>query len=89
MKNLNENLTQILLWESFHCEECPTPQLTKFAGKPKELSPRAMFRRMLGYEPPFDRHDWVVDRCGTPVSPLLFTYQELRIVWSQAGAIFP
>ena len=57
-----------MLWESFYSEECGNPELVKFAGKPKDLSPRARFRTWMGYTAPFDRHDWVVDRCGTPVS---------------------
>uniref|UniRef100_A0A915CZU8 Holocytochrome c-type synthase n=1 Tax=Ditylenchus dipsaci TaxID=166011 RepID=A0A915CZU8_9BILA len=28
------------------------------------ISPNARIRSWLGYELPFDRHDWVVDRCG-------------------------
>jgi len=65
---------EILLWESFHNEECQNPQLTKFAGKPKEYSPRARFRNWCGYELPFDRHDWIVDRCGTNVRYILDYY---------------
>ncbi|XP_063694799.1 holocytochrome c-type synthase-like [Bolinopsis microptera] len=65
---------EILLWETFHNEECKDPQLTKFAGKPKDLSPRARFRTWLGYDAPFDRHDWVVDRCGTDVRYILDYY---------------
>lgn len=29
----------------------------------------------MGYEKPFDRHDWVVDRCGTRVEYVIDFYQ--------------
>jgi cytochrome c heme-lyase len=28
------------------------------------LSPKARLNGWLGYQHPFDRHDWVVERCG-------------------------
>lgn len=28
----------------------------------------------LGYEKPFDRHDWVIDRCGTDVTYVIDYY---------------
>ena len=28
----------------------------------------------LGYKPPFDRHDWVVDRCGTEIRYIIDFY---------------
>lgn len=57
---------QVLAWEArFHCEQCPTPTLKRFLGRPNDLSPVARFRMFLrGYPRPFDRHDWIVDRCG-------------------------
>uniref|UniRef100_A0A673YJG4 Holocytochrome c-type synthase n=1 Tax=Salmo trutta TaxID=8032 RepID=A0A673YJG4_SALTR len=33
----------------------------------KELSSRARMHHWMGYELPFDRHDWIVDRCGNEV----------------------
>jgi hypothetical protein len=53
-------------WERrFHCDECSNPKLRQFMGRPHELSPAARFRSTFrGYPRPFDRHDWVVDRCG-------------------------
>lgn len=57
---------KVLDWERrFHCDECPDPKLRRFRGRPHDLSPAARFRTMFrGYPAPFDRHDWVVDRCG-------------------------
>jgi cytochrome c heme-lyase len=35
--------------------------LTKFHGRPGDLTPKAMaLSTLLGYDPPFDRHDWYV-----------------------------
>jgi cytochrome c heme-lyase len=36
----------------------------RFVGRPQDYSPKARLLNLLGYKLPFDRHDWVVDRCG-------------------------
>ena len=38
------------------------PRLRSFAGDAGKLSPRARWLGLWGYERPFDRHDWVVER---------------------------
>lgn len=41
------------------------PSLVRFQGKPSQLSPTAFFySKILKGHPPFDRHDWIIDRCG-------------------------
>ena len=41
------------------------PSLTKFMGRPTDLSPKAAFKHyVLGHPLPFDRHDWTVTRTG-------------------------
>lgn len=71
----NESAWQeILKWEALHANECGTPRLLSFKGKAKEFSPRARMRNWLGYELPFDRHDWVVDRCGREVRYIIDYY---------------
>lgn len=62
-----------------HESTCSTPKLMKFQGKPKDYTPKARIKNLLGYffsrhfytlfryKLPFDRHDWVVDRCGEQV----------------------
>jgi cytochrome c heme-lyase len=57
---------EVQAWERrFHCKECSNPKLRRFMGKPHDLSPTARFRSTFrGYPAPFDRHDWIVDRCG-------------------------
>ena len=57
-------------WEAFHAHSCPEgPRLVKFGGKAKEFSLRAKIRhKLFGYPLPYDRHDWIVNRCGFHVS---------------------
>lgn len=38
-------------------------RLKRFVGRPTDLSPKARLLNLLGYKLPFDRHDWVVERC--------------------------
>lgn len=38
------------------------------------MSPKARLNTLLGYTPPFDRHDWVVDRCGTKIEYIIDFY---------------
>ena len=47
--------------------ECVLPRLVRFVGRPQDYSPKARLLNLLGYKLPFDRHDWVVDRCGREV----------------------
>jgi len=74
--NMNERAwRQVLEWESMHCDECATPTLARFMGRPDELTPKARLQYMLGLRPrPFDRHDWTVDRCGREVRYVLDYY---------------
>ncbi len=51
------------------------PKLKKFQGKPRDYSPKARMMNILGYSLPFDRHDWIVDRCGTDVTYIIDFYQ--------------
>ena len=44
--------------------ECASIRLLRFCGKPQDYSPKARLMNLLGYKLPFDRHDWVIDRCG-------------------------
>lgn len=65
---------EVLKWEALHARECCTPSLKKFGGKATDYSPRARIRSWLGYELPFDRHDWIVDRCGKEVRYVIDYY---------------
>ncbi|KAL8436501.1 hypothetical protein Efla_006752 [Eimeria flavescens] len=65
---------QIIKWESLHKNACATPKLIRFVGRPNELSLKARMRHWRGFEKPFDRHDWLVDRCGTQIRYLIDFY---------------
>lgn len=76
--NFNNEMAwkEILKWEmAFHLNECPNgPKLKKFGGRAQDFSPRARIRSLMGYELPFDRHDWIVDRCGYDVRYIIDYY---------------
>ncbi|KAJ8732643.1 hypothetical protein PYW07_015242 [Mythimna separata] len=65
---------EVLKWEALHAKECGHPRLKSFGGKASDYSPRARIRNWLGYELPFDRHDWIVDRCGKDVRYVIDYY---------------
>lgn len=53
---------------------CGGPRLVSFSGQATALTPRARFNSLLGYQPPFDRHDWIVDRCGQQIEYVIDFY---------------
>ncbi|KAJ1964025.1 Cytochrome c1 heme lyase [Dispira parvispora] len=65
---------KIMEWEAYHQSDCPNPTLLRFQGRPQDVSPKARFRNLFGYTLPFDRHDWVVDRCGKEVTYIIDYY---------------
>jgi len=65
---------EVLKWEALHADECMQPKLKKFAGYASKYSPRARIRHLMGYELPFDRHDWIVDRNGKEVRYIIDYY---------------
>uniref|UniRef100_A0A4W5LPF9 Holocytochrome c-type synthase n=1 Tax=Hucho hucho TaxID=62062 RepID=A0A4W5LPF9_9TELE len=70
MSHINEihntnNRQEILKWEALRARECPCA---------KEFSPRARMHHWMVYELPFDRHDWIVDRCGKEVCYVIDYY---------------
>ncbi|KAF9472777.1 cytochrome C1 heme lyase [Pholiota conissans] len=66
---------EILKWEAGRGgEACGGVKLVNFKGKPTQKSPKAQFNMLLGYAAPFDRHDWVVDRCGTKLRYIIDFY---------------
>jgi cytochrome c heme-lyase len=38
------------------------------------MTPKARFNTLMGYTAPFDRHDWVIDRCGKTVEYVIDFY---------------
>ncbi|KAF2731358.1 hypothetical protein EJ04DRAFT_536677 [Polyplosphaeria fusca] len=53
-------------------KETPPPKLLRFTGRPGDATPKSQMLQWLGWAwpakfetaPPFDRHDWFVERCG-------------------------
>lgn len=53
-------------------KKIPPPKLLRFTGRPTEPTPKSQILQWLGYvmpekfgtAPPFDRHDWFVERCN-------------------------
>ncbi|XP_026870928.2 cytochrome c-type heme lyase [Electrophorus electricus] len=75
-RNNEQAWNEILKWEALHAGDCPCgPSLKRFGGKAKDFSPRARIRHWMGYELPFDRHDWIVDRCGKEVRYVIDYYE--------------
>jgi len=74
-RNNEDAWQEVLKWEALHADECREPKLKSFGGKAKDFSPRALFRhKVLGYDLPFDRHDWIVDRNGKEVRYIIDYY---------------
>ncbi|KAL6451560.1 CYT2 Holocytochrome-c1 synthase [Candida maltosa Xu316] len=76
---VNERAWQhILMWEQPYQQEtkekCGGITLTSFKGDSKKLTPRAWIKSLIGYEAPFDRHDWKVNRCGVEVEYVIDFY---------------
>lgn len=60
-------------WEA---ERGGDPKLKQFIGRPKDISPKAWFMStILGYTPPFDRHDWIVESGGREVRYVIDFYK--------------
>ena len=67
--------SEVLEWErALHPECVEGLRLLRFMGKPDEPTLKAQARAALGYARPFDRHDWVVQRCGAEVTYLIDFY---------------
>ncbi|XP_018335851.1 cytochrome c-type heme lyase-like isoform X2 [Agrilus planipennis] len=70
---------EILTWErALHGKECYNPKLKSFGGKSTDYSPKAMINWLLGSDLPFDRHDWIVDRCGKDVKYVIDYYSSSK-----------
>ncbi|KAJ1373764.1 putative cytochrome c-type heme lyase, variant 2 [Parelaphostrongylus tenuis] len=75
--NNEEAWREVLKWENLLHPECAEPKLKSFKGDAKKITPRARFRNLfLGYDLPFDRHDWIVDRCGVKEVQYVIDYYD-------------
>ncbi|KAI0136746.1 cytochrome c/c1 heme lyase [Xylariales sp. AK1849] len=67
---------EIKEWEEpwIQGSSCDGPRLHSFSGLSTKMSPKARVNSLLGYQTPFDRHDWVVDRCGKEIEYIIDFY---------------
>jgi len=65
---------KIMQYEKMHEQECATPKLIRFLGRPGDMSMKARVTGWFGRTDPFDRHDWHVDRCGKEVRYIVDFY---------------
>ena len=71
--NVNERTWHLIKqWES-ESSPCP-PILVKFEGRPNDYTIQARMYQFFGFKLPFDRHDWIVDRCGHRVRYIIDYY---------------
>ena len=61
----------IMDYENMH-PECPNPKLARFYGMYGIPTLKSRFTKMWSNLEPFDRHDWIVDRCGKEVPRVPF-----------------
>lgn len=81
---------QIKEWEAPYLSQskCGGPKLESFANKNDRMTPTARINTILGYTAPFDRHDWVIDRCGTRVDYVIDFYAGRPDAKGKAGPSF-
>jgi len=67
------------------------PKLSKFMGRPTDLSPKAFLKHyLLGHPLPFDRHDWTVQRAdGTQVRYVIDYYHDDAVAREEDGSGLP
>eukprot|EP00054_Salpingoeca_dolichothecata_P000934 m.17948 g.17948 ORF g.17948 m.17948 type:complete len:224 (-) comp11550_c0_seq1:239-910(-) len=70
----SQSWANILEYEDLHYRQCTNPVLARFQGMDGIYSPKARFFNLLGVNLPFDRHDWVVNRCGKEVRYIIDYY---------------
>lgn len=69
-----ETWKRIMKIEEKYFEICKDQKLIRFVGKPSKLSFKASVLHLLGYNKPFDRHDWYIDRCGKTIKYIIDYY---------------
>lgn len=64
---IEKTWSAVLQYENIHRHQCDCPKLSSFEGLHGKPSLKASFLHKMGYPLPWDRHDWMVDRCGTQI----------------------
>lgn len=76
--SLNEQVWHHIMsqWESRYDGECgEARRLKRFQGRPERWSPLAWYHYWWNGVVPYDRHDWVVERCGREVRYVIDYYE--------------
>ena len=73
---VTENTWQCIMeYESAYEQQCSQPTLARFYGMDGIYTIKArIFHHVIGAPLPFDRHDWIVDRCGKEVRYIIDYY---------------
>ncbi|CAD2099682.1 cytochrome c1 heme lyase, putative [Plasmodium vinckei] len=69
-----ETWKKIMKKEAFFFHICKDQKLVRFIGLPTKLSLKAFMLTLIGYNKPFDRHDWYIDRCGNTIKYIIDYY---------------
>ncbi|CRG95968.1 cytochrome c1 heme lyase, putative [Plasmodium gallinaceum] len=69
-----ETWKKIMKKEEKYFDLCKEQKLVRFVGNPTKLSFKAFLLTLLGYNKPFDRHDWYIDRCGKTIKYIIDYY---------------
>lgn len=80
--------TYIKKWERGQGgDKCGGIKLTSFKGNSHKITPRAFVRHYIfGHDLPFDRHDWIIDRCGKRVDYVIDFYSKMPTADSSEDA---
>lgn len=80
---------QILAWERMWTgreQAKGETKLVSFKGRPRDLTWRAWLNGLAGYQHPFDRHDWTVERTGGQQVRYIIDFYTGRAQSAQAAA---
>ncbi|CZT99200.1 hypothetical protein PFAG_03666 [Plasmodium falciparum Santa Lucia] len=69
-----ETWNKIMKKEQKYFDICKEQKLIKFVGYPTKLSIKAFMLTLIGYNKPFDRHEWYIDRCGNTIKYIIDYY---------------
>ncbi len=78
---------EVRRWELALHPQCE-PKLVSIRGLSQTFSPKARLYTLLGYEAPFDRHDWQVDRCGEQVRYVIDYYSQPPRSGAAVGGLY-
>ncbi|KOB87604.1 hypothetical protein PFDG_03862 [Plasmodium falciparum Dd2] len=75
MLSMKKTWNKIMKKEQKYFDICKEQKLIKFVGYPTKLSIKAFMLTLIGYNKPFDRHEWYIDRCGITIKYIIDYYE--------------